>query len=181
MDKKIDKILAEIKDTLKYVNEQDPHINEAIEQILKFKDKKIICVAAGRMGYSLRAFAMRLMHLGFNNVSFIGDTNVPFADENTLLIFNTSSGNTLTNVLYAEIAKARISKATVLTITENSNSDIIEFSDFYISLNDPTSIQPMKTRSEQATYIFFDYLVLRLMESLNISNESLVNNHSILE
>ena len=39
-------------------------------------DFNFIGLGAGRMGYSLRSFIMRLSHMGFQ-ASMIGDTNVP--------------------------------------------------------------------------------------------------------
>lgn len=168
-------VLNEINKTLNHIDLDD--LDSFITGL--FNHKKIICVGAGRMGYSIRAFAMRLMHLGFNNVSFIGDTNVPYADSDTLVIFNTSSGNTPTNVLYAK--QAYDNGSTIFVITEKKDSNIIKYANLSIILNEIESKQPMKTRSEQSSYIFFDILVMLIMQRANLKNDSLVKNHSILE
>ena len=65
---------------------------------------EIIGLAAGRMGYALRSFIMRLSHMGFN-ATMIGDTNVPRVKENSVIFVNSSSGETPSIVLYTEQAK----------------------------------------------------------------------------
>lgn len=151
----------------------------------KNSNKNIIGVAAGRMGYSLRSFIMRLMHLGYN-ATFYGDTNVPYPTEDTLIIFNSSSGETKSLVLYADIIRKLSPKSYIITVTSNPKSTLAEKSDFVLTLPKLSDNlfymdQPMKTVNEQSSMLFFDIMVPMLMEMLHMKNENLVKNHSILE
>ncbi|RJS82147.1 SIS domain-containing protein, partial [Candidatus Bathyarchaeota archaeon] len=51
-------------------------VERLIELLLTAKDKKIFIVGMGRSGFVARAFALRLMNLGFN-VYFLGETITP--------------------------------------------------------------------------------------------------------
>lgn len=151
----------------------------------KNSNKNIIGVAAGRMGYSLRSFIMRLMHLGYN-ATFYGDTNVPYPTEDTLIIFNSSSGETKSLVLYADIIRKLSPKSYIITVTSNPKSTLAAKSDFVLTLPKLSDNlfymdQPMKTVNEQSSMLFFDIMVPMLMEMLHMKNENLVKNHSILE
>src|SRR5512137_2637182 len=89
---RFNKILDELR-SFENVFDNDDYRSVVTTVSSFFEGGKIIGLGAGRMGYSLRAFIMRLSHIGFN-ASMIGDTNVPRCDENTLCIVNSSSGNT---------------------------------------------------------------------------------------
>ena len=77
---------------------------ELLTEKLSSSSGDIIGLAAGRMGYALRAFIMRLNHMGFN-ASMIGDTNVPRVKQDSILFINSSSGETPSILLFAEQAK----------------------------------------------------------------------------
>ena len=53
--------------------------------------KKFVGFAAGRMGFSLKAFMMRLNHLGYESY-MIGDTNFPRLDSSSVVFISSSSG-----------------------------------------------------------------------------------------
>jgi len=53
-------------------------VNKMIEMILDARKRKIFIVGMGRSGFVGRAFALRLMNLGFN-VYFLGETITPAA------------------------------------------------------------------------------------------------------
>ena len=67
---------------------------------------KIVGLGAGRMGYSLQAFIMRLSHLGYI-AYMLGDTSVPRIGVGDLVLVNSSSGETPSVCLLAEIAKKK--------------------------------------------------------------------------
>ncbi len=50
------------------------NVNRLIEEIIH--TKRIFLMGAGRSGFEARAFAMRLMHLGFD-VHVVGDVTAP--------------------------------------------------------------------------------------------------------
>ena len=96
-------ILDEMNGMANSLNDQ--HINQYIEKLSDLmlqgdsRKLKFIGLGAGRMGYSLKAFIMRLSHMGYN-ATFIGDTNVPRVTSNTVVFVNSSSGETPSIALY---------------------------------------------------------------------------------
>ena len=83
-------ILNDINQMADLVNENQIDIYvENLKLLLLNKEEapNIIGLGAGRMGYALRAFVMRLCHMGFQ-ASMIGDTNVPRVRENTIIFIN---------------------------------------------------------------------------------------------
>ena len=67
---------------------------------------KIFIAGAGRTGYIMRCFAMRLIHLGFC-AYVIGDTEMIAAKAGDLLLIGSGSGETKTLRVYMEKAKQR--------------------------------------------------------------------------
>lgn len=179
----IDNIINQNFEILKSVDIND--VDKFVNLILNYRNKTIIGVGAGRMGYALRGFIMRLMHLGFN-ASFYGDTNVPYPDDDTLVIFNSSSGETKSLVLFANIIDSLKTQTCMCTVTSNPNSSLAKKSNVVIELPkikmpENSIIQPMKTLNEQSSMLFFDAIVMALMGKLDLKNKDLVRNHSVLE
>lgn len=147
-------------------------LNKAIE------GKKIVCVAAGRMGYSIKAFAMRLMHIGLESY-FIGDTNLPRTSRDTVIIIASVSGETATNVLYARQAKE--AGSSVFLITQNHDSTLARLADCILCINCHNSSQVMKTLAEQYTFLLYDYIIASMIKLRNLPLSLIQSNHSILE
>jgi len=139
---------------------------------------KIICIAAGRMGYSIRAFAMRLMHIGLNSY-FIGDTNLPRISRNSVLLFASVSGETATNLVYAQQAKN--AGSIIFLITQSPDSSLAKLADHVLCINCTNSTQIMKTLAEQYTFILYDYIIASLIELRQLTADHVQLNHSILE
>jgi 6-phospho-3-hexuloisomerase len=160
-------------------------ILKEINQVFKTADKyqwlafmneiiradNIVVVGAGRMGLTCKGFSMRLNHLGLN-ASFLGDSNVSKAD---LMIIASGSGETQTIYDLAKKAKK------LCLITTNPNSRIGKLAKVIVELNVEDSKQPMKTLMEQSTQIFFDAMVLELMDLLSETNDSMSERHTDLE
>lgn len=138
----------------------------------------IVGLAAGRMGYALRAFIMRLNHMGFN-ASMIGDTNVPLITTNDIVLVNSSSGETPSILLY--VRQARDVGSRVYTTTCNPKSSIGVLSHEVITLPRVDSVQLMKSPYEQFSMLLYDYLVIELSSKLKLDPEFTTHNHSILE
>lgn len=153
-------------------------VNYIVEFIRENKQCKIIGLGAGRMGYSLRAFIMRLSHLGFD-AYMIGDTNVPKCDKNTLVIINSSSGETESIKLFASQAKQYNAKTILFTSKQKSSIGNLVNIQFVYGEN--KSKQLMKSVYEQFTLLMFDKLVFDIKEILQIETRFIENNHSILE
>ena len=97
--KPILKDIIEMNDRLN-LEEVNEYVNALTLDLKNINNDNIIGIAAGRMGYSLRSFIMRLSHMGFN-ASMIGDTNVPKVRNDTIMIVNSSSGETPSILNYA--------------------------------------------------------------------------------
>lgn len=138
----------------------------------------IIGLGAGRMGYSLQAFIMRLSHLG-KRAYMLSDTSLPRIGANDLVIVNSSSGETPTIYLLAEIAKQ--AGARILLLTTNSNSSIATLADVSVRYSPVNSRQLMKTAYEQFTFLFFDHIAGLIAENSCMNVEEIEQNHSILE
>ena len=151
---------------------------DLLTERLSSQPRDIIGLAAGRMGYSLRAFIMRLNHLGFN-ASMIGDTNVPRVRQNSILFINSSSGETPSILLFAEQAKKE--QGEIFLTTCNKDSSIGKHANSIIQIPIIESVQLMKSPYEQFSMLLYDYIIFRLVETLGLDEEKVSSNHSILE
>ena len=175
-------VLAEIEELLNSFNNDE--VNSLLETIIKVKNNngKICGFGAGRMGYGLKAFMMRLNHLGIP-AYFIGDTYIPPMNSNDLFIVTSGSGETKSVLNMLEISKNKGNMKTC-AITGNSNSSMSKFADLSITFkssngglnssdNDQkiNSIQPMTTLNEQSMFVFFDIISVMLIKLLGIKKE----------
>ena len=151
---------------------------ELLTEKLSSSSGDIIGLAAGRMGYALRAFIMRLNHMGFN-ASMIGDTNVPRVKQDSILFINSSSGETPSILLFAEQAKNE--KGEIFLTTCNKKSSIGKLSNSIIQIPTIQSVQLMKSPYEQFSMLLYDYIIYRLVETLGLDKQKISSNHSILE
>ena len=151
-----------------------------IEKLLLYfdtsKNLDYVGFGAGRMGYALRSFMMRLFHLGYNSY-MIGDTNFPRISDKTITIVNSSSGETESNILYAK--QARNNGSYVVLFTTNSNSSIAKLSDFTICYSSIDSKQLMKSVYEQFTFLLFDYITENIKNKYGLSTSVINSSHSI--
>lgn len=182
MQQYVKKILKEVQTVLTKID--DKEVSQLMDQIVI--SEKIVTVGAGRMGMAARSFAMRLAHLGKTAYS-LGDSNVPAIGKRDLLIAVSGSGETQTVYDLLKIAKKH--QAKIALITGNRKSRMGKLADIIVEVfaqnknknNKFKSIQPMTTLNEQCAFIFFDTLVLKLMEMLNIKPDDMWQLHSVLE
>lgn len=138
----------------------------------------VVGIGSGRMGYSLKAFIMRLNHLGKSSF-FIDDCNVPSISHNDLVIVNSSSGETEIIFQYVKIAKRFTDN--IILFTQNDKSRIASLSNFIFKYSNCNSKQLLKTINEQFTYLLFDYLVIQIFRNLKLTKDQVFINHSNLE
>ena len=138
----------------------------------------IVGLGAGRMGYALQAFTMRLSHLGYKSY-MIGDTSLPRIGPKDLVIVNSSSGETPTILLLTKIAKQ--AEARIILLTGNSESSLAKIADLVIAYNKINSTQLMKTVYEQFSFLFFDHCAAQIADQGKLSVSEIEVNHSILE
>ncbi|HIP25950.1 MAG TPA: 6-phospho-3-hexuloisomerase [Archaeoglobus profundus] len=152
--------------------------------------ERIFVIGAGRSGIIAKAFAMRLMHLGYN-VYVVGETVTPRIKENDLLIAISGSGETTSVVSISKKAKEMIGSR-LATITQNKNSTLAKISDIVVLLKGKTKIEinnsdeisrlaPLGTLFELTALIFLDGLVAELMNLRNLTEKDLESRHAILE
>lgn len=182
INEKINIVINEIQNVL--LSSDYVKIDEIINTIAN--SKKIVTCGAGRVGYAIRSFCMRLGHCKFD-ATHLGDTTVPRIGSGDLFLVASGSGETKTIVELTKIAKS--SGAKIIAFTNNCDSTIGKLSDLLVEIAAPNkirqhktkTIQPMTTLNEQSLWLFFDSLILIMMEKLSISEESMKNTHSVLE
>lgn len=161
-----------------------------------YHDRRTIgVVGAGRSGLVAKAFAMRLMHLGFN-VFVIGETITPAIGKDDVLLAVSGSGDTALTVSSAQVA--RHVGARVISITSFPSSSLARLSDIvlvvpgriqrvetddYFSrqlLGIHESLAPLGTLFELSTSILMDSIVVELMKVLKIDEKDMRNRHSTI-
>jgi len=156
---------------------------EAIEDA-----RSIFVMGAGRSGFVAKAFAMRLMHLGYN-VYVVGETVTPRIRREDLLIAISGSGETTSVVNISRKAKELIGSKLV-AITQNKDSTLAKMSDIVVLLKGKTKterndeiakIAPLGTMFELTALIFLDGLVAELMNLKNLTEKDLEARHAVLE
>ncbi len=93
-------VIGELDRTLSAISE--PDAERLVDRILGAK--RIFLAGAGRSGLAVRAFAMRLMHMGFG-AYVVGETVTPGIKAEDLLVIGSGSGATASLVAMAEKAK----------------------------------------------------------------------------
>src|SRR5512139_1017441 len=127
----IERILKELGDCVRQVSvESLTHAEALIES-----SPRIFVAGAGRSGLCMRAFGMRLMHLG-KTVHVVGETTTPGIAANDLLILGSGSGRTVSLVVMAE--QARRLGAQVLLFTTDAESPLGRLSHHQVVIPAPS-------------------------------------------
>jgi 6-phospho-3-hexuloisomerase len=182
---KIEKrIFQELKKTVLSV--RNDQAQELIQAILQAGN--IFVAGAGRSGFMVKAFAMRLMHMG-RDVYVVGETVTPNLTSEDILIIASGSGATGSLVAMAEKAKAIGARIGLVTI--DGQSPIAKLADIVLTIPAPSpkverktdfaSIQPMGSLFEQSLLLTFDALILMLMEGQNKTSDTMFTRHANLE
>lgn len=185
----VSNIQDEIKEVLESVNEDG--LNDFVTLLSK-PNIKVLGYSAGRMGFGLKAFMMRLNHLGIN-AHWLCDNYVPPMGKDDVFICCSNSGTTKSVANIMDVFKAK-ANGKVVAFVGNEDSKIGKEADLTIkfktcngglnSADDPSkinSIQPMTTLTEQAMFILFDIVTLMLINKLNIDLNETKQFHSNIE
>jgi 6-phospho-3-hexuloisomerase len=139
----------------------------------------------GRMKCAVRAFVMRLMHMGLD-AHVVYDTTCPNLGPGDLLIVNCAC----TTIGYTVMRFARRLGANVVAITANPRSKAAALCDFLVNLKGQVhggreyeipSVQPMASLFEQAIFIYEDIVVQLLMKKLGITAAQMAKRHTNLD
>lgn len=175
------KVLEEHKQVLLDVDDQE--VEKLLDAIAKAKCIQVF--GMGRMKCSVRAFVMRLMHMGLD-AHVVYDTTCPNIGPGDLLIVN----GACTTISYTVMQFARKLGARVVAITANPHSKAAALCDFTVNLKGQVhggrpyeipSIQPMAALFEQTIFVFEDIIIQLLMKKLNITAEQMAKRHTNLD
>ena len=174
-------------------------ISKMVDMLVDFyqnKQGRILVMGAGRSGLVGRAFAMRLLHLGYN-AYVLGETIVPAIREGDIVIAISGSGKTKLIVTAAEAAKE--AKARLIAITSYPDSPLGRLADLVIEVPGRTKysnetdyfarqilgmtepLAPLGTLFEDTTMIVLDGIVAELMIRLKKTEEDLRLVHANIE
>lgn len=193
-DEVVEEFLSQVRASLNKMDKEQ--IRKFIDMLVEARGKKILICGAGRTGLVARAFAMRLMHLGYL-VYVIGETITPSLGKDDILIAISGSGTTTLVIEAAKAAKKVGAK--VLAITSFPESPLAQTADHNIILPGRTKISsktdyfsrqilgvhepllPLGTLFETNCLIFLDIIVVEIMNELNITEEELKKRHANIE
>lgn len=181
----ISTILEELNIALRSVDEKRIH---ALKQMI-LESKRIFVAGAGRSLLMIRAFAMRLMHLGLTTY-VVGETVTPALQKDDLLLIASGSGKTGSLILMAKKCKEVGAKLSLITTSEQSEIGKIADCVVRISASTPkvdsqnkTSHQPGANTFEQSVLLLGDSLVMDIIQtsSTHFDNNDLMKRHANLE
>jgi 6-phospho-3-hexuloisomerase len=173
-------------------------VERLVKTLVGSKDKKIFTVGMGRSGFVARAFALRLMNLGFN-VYFLGETITPAAEKGDLLV--AISGTGTTKMVLTASAAAKDIGAKVIAITSFPESPLGKLADLIVEVKGRTKagtpkekdyltrqimgvgepLTPLGSIFEINSMVFLDSLVVELMHRLGSTEADMKRRHATLE
>ncbi|WP_152657237.1 6-phospho-3-hexuloisomerase [Oceanobacillus sp. CFH 90083] len=181
-------LIAIIEELAANAQEIDREQLDNVERLIEKADR-IFIAGAGRSGFAARAFANRLMHLGYHSY-FVGEPTTPSIQREDLLIIGSGSGETASLVTMAK--KAKEVGAAVATLTIFPANTVGSLADAYITLPGvtskvdegefgSTSLQPKGSSFEQLSWLVYDSMIVTLKNKKNQSDEDMFFRHANLE
>lgn len=177
-------VVNELHQTLSRIDSEKA--NEFTDLVINAKE--VFCAGAGRSGFQVKGFAMRLMHMGAASY-VVGETCTPNIREDGLLVICSGSGETKSLVNHATKAKEVGAKIALVTI--NPESTIAKMADVVIEIPAPSpksakqgdviSIQPMGSLFEQSEGIFLDIVIRILMDKKHMDSDTMFGRHANME
>jgi 6-phospho 3-hexuloisomerase len=173
-------IQKKVQEILNSIDEDN--INEALN--LFFNCNHIFVYGAGRSGLVAKAFAIRLVHLGFQ-AFVIGETITIPVQKGDLVVIVSGSGETIPAVMTAEIGNNLGAK--VVSITGKKNSDIAKYADITIYISsgcleeERKKFAPLGTLFEASVWILLDGLIADLLDRKFETEETMRKRHATLE
>ena len=178
--KSIEYAQRKIKDILRKVSHED--VKRVTD--LFFNSNRIFVYGAGRSGLVAKAFAIRLVHLGFQTF-VIGETITGPVQKGDLVIIVSGSGETIPAVMTAEITRDLGAK--VVSITGKKKSEIAKYADVTLFISaacneiERKKYAPLGTLFEASVWILLDGIIANLLDSKNETEENMRCRHATLE
>ncbi|MEM3785993.1 MAG: 6-phospho-3-hexuloisomerase [Nitrososphaeria archaeon] len=182
-----------VKENLSQVNEEELRV--FVDMLKSHRSSKILIMGAGRSGLVGRAFAMRLLHLGFN-AYVLGDTIVPSISKEDLVIAISGSGSTKLIVTAAEAAKQVGAK--IVSITSYASSPLGKLSNHIVLLKGRIEVSPrdyfarqilglheplapLGTLFEDSALFLLDSIIATLITEFHVSESDMKERHANIE
>ena len=183
----------------KAIDELDlEQVEKMIQMILDAQSKKIFIVGMGRSGFVGRAFALRLMNLGFN-VYFLGETITPAAEKDDLVI--AISGTGMTKLVLSATTVAKEIGTRIVAITSYQDSPLGQIADLLVLIKGRTRmgwpreedylsrqimgerepLSPLGSIFENNSMVFLDGLIVELMYRMKKNENDLKMRHATIE
>lgn len=194
------KAAKEITDgILEAIKEIEPsHVGGMLDAFLEArnKERKILVVGSGRSGLVGKAFAMRLMHLGFN-VYVMGETITPAIRDDDLVLVISGSGSTTLPLTIAK--KAESIGAKVIAVTSHPKSPLGMVAELVVNLpgremtaredeyhsrqilGNHEPLAPMGTMFEDSCMVFLDSIIAELIARVGMSEDAMQSKHATIE
>jgi 6-phospho-3-hexuloisomerase len=186
-------LLNILRENLSQLDEEK--LERFIDILKSHRSNKILIMGAGRSGLVGRAFAMRLLHLGFN-AFVLGDTIVPSISEHDLVVAISGSGSTKLIVTAAEAAKqvgarivsitsypssplGKLSNHVVLLKGRHAVSTKDYFARQILGLHEP--LAPLGTVFEDGAMVLLDAVIATLMAELHVEESDMRSRHANIE
>lgn len=173
------------------------YIQEAVRQALDIPDdvvkrlvdimqpaNRIFTYGRGRSGNVAKAFAVRLMHLGYSTY-VIGETITAPVQKDDVVICISGSGTTYPVVMTAELGRRQ--GARVVAVTANPESEVANLAHLVVPILPPAGngdrekYAPLGTLFETAAWLLCDGVVALLKERLQTSEKQMRERHATLE
>ena len=187
-----------IESSLKIIKTQQiSAMLEALEETYRENSRrKILVMGAGRSGLVGKAFAMRLLHLGYH-VYALGETLVPSIGSQDLVIAISGSGRTKLIVTAAEAARQVGAK--IIAVTSFPDSPLGRIADIVVEVPGRTKVAeeedyfarqilgiheplaPLGTLFEDTAMVFLDGIIVELMHRLGKTEQDLKKIHANIE
>ncbi len=163
---------------------------ESVERMIETIEnaRSIFVVGAGRSGYIAKAFAMRLMHLGYS-VYVVGEAVTPRIRKEDALIAISGSGETTSVVNISRKAKEMIGSK-LIAVTGRRESTLARMADVVVLVKGKikderdeslSQLAPLGTMFELTAMVFLDALVAELMVRKKLTEKDLEDRHAVLE
>jgi 6-phospho-3-hexuloisomerase len=173
-------VIEENRTVLNKVNPAE--LNRLLEEIEKAKTIQLY--AMGRMQLSVRGFAMRLKHMGFDTY-VVYDTTTPAIGKGDLLLDICA----VTNVELNVIKCAKEAGAVIGLLTAHPENEHGKLADFTVRIPgqifggdmEVKSIQPMASLLEQSMFLFTDIVTMMLIERNHVDIPAMHRRHTNLE
>ncbi|MEG9295282.1 6-phospho-3-hexuloisomerase [Mangrovibacillus sp. Mu-81] len=146
--------------------------------------KRIFVYGEGRSGLMGKAFAMRLMHCGYE-VYVIGETITPSMGNGDFLIAISASGSSTSLAGHFSTANEKEASTFIVTASkENQLSTdgklVIPAATKHRRQGEPQTIQPLGSQFDQSVHLLLDAIVIALLEGRD-QNTELRKRHANVE